>query len=87
MIKSGEKKEEYRNIKPYWFKRLIGQHFPYDKDYDIIEFRNGYQKDSPRFQIECLDIIIHTGNPNWGAIPDKKYYVILLGEILKTKTG
>ena len=26
MIASGEKKEEYREIKPYWIKRLIGDY-------------------------------------------------------------
>ena len=35
LILSGEKKEEYREIKPYWEKRLIG------KTYDKVIFRNG----------------------------------------------
>ena len=36
MIASGEKREEYRELKPYWHKRLM------DKTYDAIKFRNGY---------------------------------------------
>jgi len=32
MIASGEKKEEYREIKPYWIKRLISDDFNWDCD-------------------------------------------------------
>jgi hypothetical protein len=46
LILSGEKKEEYREIKPYWEKRLIG------KKYDRIIFRNGYGDNVPWFAIE-----------------------------------
>lgn len=37
-IKAGTKTEEYREIKPYWEKRLIG------KDYDEVVFTRGYPK-------------------------------------------
>lgn len=30
MILSGEKKEEYRELKPYWIKRLISEDFSWD---------------------------------------------------------
>ena len=36
MIASGEKKEEYREIKPYWFRRLV---FQYDK---VFKFCTGH---------------------------------------------
>lgn len=88
MIKSGEKKEEYREIKPYWTKRLLTN----DMDIDLerlkdqlrkensylnktVIFRNGYRKDSPK--IECLvSINIKRGKPEWGVIPNKEYYVL-----------
>ncbi len=38
MIASGEKTEEYREIKPYWNTRLYG------KEFDLVKFRNGYSK-------------------------------------------
>jgi len=46
MILSGEKKEEYREIKNYWAARLLG------KQYDTILFRNGYSKNAPKFLIK-----------------------------------
>lgn len=46
MILSGLKKEEYREMKPYWNKRLLG------KTYDFICFRNGYSKHAPKIIIE-----------------------------------
>ena len=54
MINDGIKTEEYREIKPYWVKRLEG------RKYDIVEFRNGYQKDAQkmRFKIEEISIAI-----------------------------
>jgi len=41
-----EKTIEYRNITPYWSKRLEGRH------YDVIKFRNGYRKDAPEMVVE-----------------------------------
>lgn len=50
MIKSGEKKEEYREIKPYWIKRLISDDFNWDCETSIkrnvhyIACPNGFYK-------------------------------------------
>lgn len=77
------KKEEYREIKPYWTKRLMnGILF---KEFDTIKFKNGYASDAPEFTIEHLGIEIREGNSQWGAIPCKKYFVLKHGEILSTK--
>jgi hypothetical protein len=51
-IESGEKTEEYRELKPYWINRLIG------RKYDRILFVNGYNKDSRRMVVECEGISI-----------------------------
>ncbi|MBN2239739.1 MAG: hypothetical protein JW712_08190 [Dehalococcoidales bacterium] len=45
-IASGEKTKEYRDIKPYWTKRLE------DRVYDEIHFKNGYSKDAPFMRVE-----------------------------------
>jgi len=70
-IKSGIKKEEYRDLKPYWITRL------FDKDgtpkkLDVIEFRNGYNKNAPKMIIEFL-----------GLKKGMDKITIKLGEILK----
>ena len=93
MIVSGIKKEEYREIKPYWTKRLTElpmgfltfsyrnrlQEVPY-KLYDIVTFYLGYAKDRPSMSFRCVAIEIGKGKPEWGAVPDKKYFIIHLGE-------
>jgi len=74
MIMSGEKKEEYREIKPYWIKRLVS------KDFDTIRFRNGYGKDAPSFDIEYKTLCRGVGNKEWGA-PDYPVYILELGNL------
>jgi len=62
MILSGEKKEEYREIKKYWNKRFLDNYNsigheefePEHTKYDTIVFRNGYAKNAPTIKIECL---------------------------------
>ena len=119
MILSGEKKEEYREIKSYWVKRLVlgklnildckllmsaefsdyineairfayilflqhNRQITHVPIYSIIHFTNGYSKNAPSFDIECLDISIGKGNKKWGA-PDENTFIIRLGNIISTK--
>lgn len=79
MILSGAKTEEYREIKPYWTKRLLG------KSYDNVCFRNGYASNAPQFTIELKSITQSIGKPEWGAVPNKKYFVLYIGKIINTK--
>jgi len=97
MIASGEKKEEYREIKPYWINRFkpvnvlqrsndgvsfIDKGIRFEKEFDYIDFANGYNH--PRkLKANCLGISIGKGNPEWGAEPNKEYFVIKLGELIK----
>lgn len=37
-IKNGIKPLEYREIKPYWIKKLVNRH------YEMVSFRKGYPK-------------------------------------------
>ncbi len=79
MILSGEKLEEYREIKKYYITRFatlgVGS-----GDIHTIRFRNGYSKSSPT--IECkVTISQDTGKEEWGAEPGKVYFVLKILEV------
>ena len=76
MIASGDKREEYREMKPYWNKRL-------SKRYDVVKFRNGYKKDSPWVIVELDGVGTSLGIIEWGAPPDKMVYILRLGEVIE----
>lgn len=80
LIKSGEKTEEYREIKPYWEKRFEGI------SSGKLHFKNGYSKKAPHFIIELKGIEIREGKEEWGAEKGKKYFVLKLGKIENTET-
>ena len=96
MILFGIKKEEYREMKPYWEKRFsnywnryydFSQETPtivWDKTKKIIVFRNGYGNDKPQFEAECT-IEEGYGKPEWGAEENTKYYVLKIHRIISTK--
>lgn len=73
MVSSGEKKEEYREMKPYWHMRLL------NKDFDAVRFRNGYSKNAPEVLIEFKGLLSGLGIIEWGAPPDKAVYILKLG--------
>ena len=82
MIASGEKKEEYREIKPYWETRFINE-LKRTADIPIwVLFKNGYRKDSPTIKCEC-SISIGKGKPEWGAEPNKEYIILDIWEVYK----
>jgi len=118
LTKSGIKTEDYREITPYWFKRLVFQHkkvfrYTYGFDIDLLDPQTisvalnrivkdnlkvkmiafkpidinvmtlGYPKsnDTERIlKLEHAGIEIRTGNPEWGAEPNKLYFVIKHGK-------
>lgn len=92
MIKSGEKKEEYREIKPYYDSRFgfideIDEEGhtlqTYQSNMNII-FRNGYSLNSPK--IQCyVRIEKGRGKPEWGAEPNKLYYVLKILSVEEIK--
>jgi hypothetical protein len=75
MIKSGIKREEYREMKPYWHKRLLNK----KKKYDAILFRNGYSKDAPQMLIEFNGLESGLGIIEWGAPEKEAVYILKLG--------
>lgn len=83
MILSGEKKEEYREIKPYYKSRLENLFVFQDEEYrEKVVFRNGYSNGSPSFTAIC-SMDIGEGKPEWGAEQGKEYYVLTIHEIVE----
>ena len=113
MTKSGEKKEDYRELTIFWFKRLIqdfkslnftiNNSLGFIYDHEIIDFVTnprtkykfifkdfttntmtlGYPSKTDTERIitfEHAGIEIRTGNPEWGAEPNKLYFVIKHGK-------
>lgn len=96
MILSGEKTEEYREIKPYYDSRFesvfgcqwlfrgidgVGDTTPPEKE---IIFRNGYSRSSRQAKATCT-LTKGTGNPEWGAEPGVKYYVLHIKKIQEAR--
>ena len=111
MTKAGIKTEDYREITPYWVKRLTriydeedAQHaadylskerdpaskvsnfrygFCLPKIFEVNIMTLGYPKSTYTGRILRLEhkrIKIATGNPDWGAEPNKLYFVIMHGK-------
>ena len=86
MILSGEKTEEYREIKPYWEKRLMEEVFGgirSFKNFKSIVFTNGYGGHRPSFEIEIDCMGIGKGFKDWGAEQGVEYFVLKLGKVLE----
>ena len=82
MIKLGEKKEEYREIKPYYDSRLLGYYISHLETTIIL--RNGYSSNSPT--IKCkVKVEIGYGKEEWGAEPSKVYYVLKILSVEEIK--
>jgi len=82
MIRSGEKKEEYRCIKDYYgtrFRNVFG--YPaYWGEPHKIRLRNGYSSKSPSIIVTCT-LSKTKGKPEWGAEPGKRYFVLTILEV------
>jgi hypothetical protein len=83
MIKSGEKREEYREIKPYYDKRLGYLAVGTGKVTTIL-LRNGYNYNSPSIKCKC-SVTIGEGKEGWGAEPNVNYYILNILDILEVK--
>ena len=94
MILSGEKKEEYREIKPYYTKRLANifeisetlliTRFQQGSHQNLeIRFRNGYSSDSPSFVADC-ELYVGKGKVDWAAAADTEYIIFKIKKIRRT---
>jgi hypothetical protein len=99
MILSGEKKEEYRELKSYWIPRLLCN-FDWDKskneiqlnggsyqvkNFNRIEFKNGYGKDAPTMLVEFKGVKIGEAKPEWSDNWQGEVFTISLGAVLHSR--
>lgn len=85
MILSGEKKEEYREIKSFYtsrFKKLWQGSLIGGRAERKILFRNGYSADSPSFIAVCT-LRTGVGREEWGALLGREYYILEIKKIEK----
>lgn len=87
MIEAGIKKEEYREIKPYWnrvfsnYIKIKGRRYhPTDV---LICFSNGYAKNRRQMFVKCKYVKPGFGKQEWGAEPNKQYHVLSLGDFVR----
>lgn len=91
MVGNG-KPEEYRELTDFWKVRLMHYElrernnntplkvFTEFKEWDLVSFANGgHFGNVPKKTFKFKGIEIREGNPEWGAEPGKKYFVIKLG--------
>lgn len=93
MIDRGEKKEEYREDKAYWIKRLtdlnsdfvpFSYRYHYEqipfREYTHVRFHRAYTNTTMLFKLKGMDYGF--GNSSWGA-PDHEVFILKLGERIK----
>lgn len=79
MISEGVKTEEYREIKKWSESRLKYSNGMF-KHYDYVQFKNGYNPNSPTIMLEFKGCRIGKGKKEWGYDIDKEVFIIKLGE-------
>lgn len=88
MIRSGEKREEYRKLGSYYAVRFRNagllseesEYVPTGRNF-IVLFRNGYSRNSPQFKALCRLRVGCGISTAWGAEKGVNYYVIEIKEI------
>jgi len=96
LIKEGKKKEEYREIKPYWEKRLcekieigtgdnVGRIRYIPKKFDEIHFRNGYKPDSPYMVVEWKGLLMNVNIDDFKEGDFDMCFAIQLGKVLELR--
>lgn len=80
LIKSGKKREEYREICTYWNKRIYKENLFGKSIPSYVKFRRGYTNISMLFKIDS--VTIGQGNREIGA-PEEDVYIIKFSEIKK----
>ena len=78
MIKTGEKKEEYRALTPYYISRL-GRYRGQNVE---VCLRNGYSSKSPSLYATC-EVTTGTGRAEWGAVEGEYYFVLKIVDLFQ----
>ena len=82
MIESGVKTEEYREIKPYWCKRLLDGYEDMCtsyKPFTHVRFHCGYTNRTMLREIESMRL--GYGKPEWGAPKGTRVFIIKLRKV------
>lgn len=90
LIASGEKKEEYREVKPF-YDRIFSRSYSdikiggkyYRAEDVVVCFSNGYSKNRRQIFVELEDLIFGFGDPAFGAEENKAYYILKLGKVIQ----
>lgn len=96
MIRSGEKKEEYRDIKHYYTSRFrhLMTYAPWRDEHIIAAVRSATERGGVPIEVILRGgydllapailvkgtLVIGEGKPEWGAEPGKEYYIIRIEE-------
>ena len=83
LIRSGVKKEEYREIKPYYTTRIINnlRKSLEPEGQFLVCLRNGYSCSSPELIARCC-VTTGEGREEWGAVPGVEYYRLHILQII-----
>lgn len=87
MIDRGEKREEYRDFKPYWETRIENWKRKQSYGWDLMEYNKrlvigfslGYEKPDMFFLLHHEEIKYRPWHPEWGE-PRGLHYVLELGD-------
>jgi hypothetical protein len=86
LIASGEKNIEYRELKPYWIRRLFKDGCA--RQFDEVHFRNGYGVTAPFMRVQWVGMSV-TSPDRWIPAHDEDIWedtiMIHLGTILELK--
>lgn len=77
-ISVGEKRVEFRAMKPYWIRRLVKSAgvVIIMRSFNEIHFRNGYDKDAPFMRVQHIETDVNF---------EKKRFEIKLGKVLERR--
>ena len=94
MIDRGEKREEYRDYKPYWKRRMANWTSHQQESWDsidnnkllVIGFSRGYKRPDMFFLLLRRDVTEHATHLEWGE-PRTPHFVLVLGERVTLTEG
>ena len=82
MIESGEKREEYRDHKPYWNVRI--QNAILESKPIVAAFSLGRHRATMFFDVSAIKAVCGSNHPEWGE-PRGLHYVLVLGSRVELK--
>ncbi len=90
-IEHGDKREEYREVKPF-YNRIFDEYgyvkikgVEYHATEILVCFSNGYATDRPQMYWTLTNLAISQGKEKWGAVSGVEYYTFDLDEDVTDK--